>query len=613
MPVVLPDATISTRRTLYRCCYGELAYRYLTAVQYAKDAECLEDLMRRMLHVRWALSVVNRTPLSTEDADCMCVSSETACVVIRGADTLCVSCGCGCAVTTGSSATDPCAVVITYTVLGVVDVFDLPPAPSVGDQYLVWQNGGVYIPAYIALWDGASWQSTLLTDGQVVSAPGPVLWTSYAGVAGMLYPTITVSYTGFAGQYNAVSDHPAIAASSGRNIQIEATSDGTTWSVVYTGAESDIDTSLLFSTFPLVLNPVAFKVRYYTDQCNFGYQTATLNNTPPFSMIFMGDSVGVGVDNSIYSGQLFDPQPFPVVDTSTSTSPTPLLRRIRRNDSVQGSGCIVAVGTGGIIRRSLDEGATWAAPGGNWESNPLLALLPRPLWNLTSLAWATEAGSTVACCGPTWCVFISTDAGNTFTYVDVSSIINPEPSQEFTSIALYSSQEFLLGSRNAIWRTTNGGTTFTKVLSTGPDLGEPCQINHMVLMGDVVVAWVQGSTLSGVVRSTDRGASFVPSINTASNGSNQDADVFVAPGGPYHLFTGFGEYSDDTGVTWRPIQPGFTSGVTVAALSSQMVAYMNISGGTLGMYLSMDGGLTNSLFYPAPLPTPLWGLDGVLF
>lgn len=598
---------ISSRRLLYGCCFADHAHAWMMGQQFGRS--CSEMDQRKALHSWWARDVMYRTPMSTEGDTCKCVTHDFACHVRHGADVICMRCGCGCASSTTTG--DPCAPVIAHTVLGVVDSFDLPGAPAVGDQYLVWMTAGVFVPAYIATWNGGAWGSTLVGDGQVVQAPGPVLWTAYGGIAGMLYPTITVSYTGFAGQYNVVSNHPVVSLNGGRNIQIQATADGTTWVTVYTGAEADIASGLLINTLLLVPVPVSFRIHYYTSQCDFGNQTATFNNTPPFSMLMFGNSVNAGVNNHVRGGQLSDTQPFPILDTSTSTSSTPLVRRIRRDLGPQNSGRWVAISSGGIIRRSLDEGVTWAAPGGNWESAPLLALLPRANWNLTSLAWATEQSTTVACAGSTWCVFISTDAASTFTYVDVSDIVVPEPSEQFSSIALFNSQEIILGSRTAIWRTTNGGTSWTKVMDSLLDHGETMQVNHLVIMGDVMLAFVQGSTMNGVIRSANRGATWGP-LNTACSGFNQDADVHYEPGGQYHLYMGFGEYSSDQGLLFRPIQPGFTSGVTVAALSRDIIAYSNIGGGTYGVYLSMDGGLTNSLFHPWVGSTPIWGLDGTL-
>lgn len=71
-------------------------YGYQYQHQLQMGSPCAEETLRKFLHMRWALSVMNRTPLSTDTDNCLCVDYATACDVIQGADTLCVSCGCGC-------------------------------------------------------------------------------------------------------------------------------------------------------------------------------------------------------------------------------------------------------------------------------------------------------------------------------------------------------------------------------------------------------------------------------------------------------------------------------------------------------------------------------------
>jgi hypothetical protein len=68
-------------------------YGYQYQHQLQMGSPCAEETLRKFLHMRWALSVMNRTPLSTDTDNCLCVDYATACDVIQGADTLCVSCG----------------------------------------------------------------------------------------------------------------------------------------------------------------------------------------------------------------------------------------------------------------------------------------------------------------------------------------------------------------------------------------------------------------------------------------------------------------------------------------------------------------------------------------
>ncbi len=221
---------IGVRRTNYACCALDYLSKYIKEQKYGKDG-C--DKYRRLwLYMLWAKSVADRTP-QVEGQD-GCVDYEFAKKVFKKADCYCSSCGCpedG----EGSSYPPPpgfCDPVVRYTAIAAVDTgsqatIEAGP-PAVGDTYFVTTNdsaGITWAINQIVTWNGTGWNVVVNPNQSVVLAGGEY-WTTFDGVTpGLLYPPITMTFTG-PGFYDIQTTAPQIAGFSGRTIIVQLLTGG---------------------------------------------------------------------------------------------------------------------------------------------------------------------------------------------------------------------------------------------------------------------------------------------------------------------------------------------------------------------------------------------------
>lgn len=185
-------------------------------------------------------------------------------------------------------------------------------------------------------------------------------------------------------------------------------------------------------------------------------------------------------------------------------------------------------------------------------------------------------------------------------------------------------QIVLIGSASGgIWRSTNGGTTFTPVSDTQADLAVGA-IGFAPSDGNIVYAGMgdldNGYFGTGVLKSTDAGATWTRVNSTGFPDRGNCTGVKVDPTDPDKVFvtqynfsnpaTGgtfiSGVYlSTNGGVTWTNVLSSLASDIAFHPTNPQIV-YAGIrfrSNAVPGLYRSTDGGSTWARVYDSPYTT----------
>jgi photosystem II stability/assembly factor-like uncharacterized protein len=147
-----------------------------------------------------------------------------------------------------------------------------------------------------------------------------------------------------------------------------------------------------------------------------------------------------------------------------------------------------------------------------------------------------------------------------------------------------------------IFKTTDGGTTWTQLSSTANGIFwyvnrlAICPTNNLIILA---------ATRSGIMRSTDGGASFTPAMGT------EMLDIQFSPTNGQCIASGWNGgvfYSSDAGATWStatglPTSDGFVEGRVEAAYapSDPSIVYASVDNNDGEVYKSADGGQTYSL------------------
>lgn len=389
--------------------------------------------------------------------------------------------------------------------------------------------------------------------------------------------------------FNVISDDVVLAAAENRNIRIEATIDGTTWYTVYTGTEQDIAQQLTISTNvnPPIPSPTDFRIWYIEGSCEYGPVGASnFNTTPPFTNVVVGTTQffppGPGAPVFIYRGELYGT--FTQVDSQVLLNDGGRFRTIRKADD--SPDIMVAGAENGLLRRTDDGGATWTTPIGNWASSPDIPDLDTA--EMTKIQYAGSGVFFVAGAGGV--LLVSSDYGQTFNWVEQTGL----GGASVLCVYAYSSFVILVGTASdGVWRSTDAGTNWTKVLDI------PDRVTHMEAVGDNLMAFINNPT-SGCYRSTDAGLTWPAFPNT---GVVQVIDTDVVGQTVYAV--GDKRYkSVDAGQTWA-VQEAFPYS-SVSAGSAQVVLYV---GDNNGVYISFDGGVTVSPTSVGDASFYAWGLE----
>lgn len=232
---------VEGRRTAYASC----AARYSAAATqdsiYGDDCSCQNNA--RATAYWWAQDVMARYPINGEDCGCQCVTEEFACEVIKMMDPSCVECACG-----DRPAT--CDIPRNYTVYQIADAAQQTVLPNVvnrttliGSNVTAISNDWSNHLGDIAIDNGAGvFTYTSPAAGNIVYAgANSSYYIVYANGAGPIYPIINGSLSG--SSLILFSEYPQVNQVAGRQIVVEYSEDGVTWTGAYVGPESVFATS----------------------------------------------------------------------------------------------------------------------------------------------------------------------------------------------------------------------------------------------------------------------------------------------------------------------------------------------------------------------------------
>jgi len=261
--VTLTDNMILGRRVAYGCCAAEYAYQSMVEDRYG-NTKCAKEKFTLAEAYWWAEGVMRRTPMSTDDSDCLCVSHAFATKVIKKMDAGCVVCGCG----DPSDRPINCELLPIYASSAVVDA-SFQDAAQPDQSYLIatdisgagneWADhlgelvfNGVY---------------TVPTEGAIIyNNINYDYWTVVGGTAYPYFPRIDAQRDGF--DITLTSRAPAVNQYFSRNVVIRVSADATNWIGVYVGSEQSIPSSVTTT----IDDALYVDVTYLTqgDECQYG-------------------------------------------------------------------------------------------------------------------------------------------------------------------------------------------------------------------------------------------------------------------------------------------------------------------------------------------------------
>ncbi|MBC7894726.1 MAG: glycosyl hydrolase [Cytophagaceae bacterium] len=273
--------------------------------------------------------------------------------------------------------------------------------------------------------------------------------------------------------------------------------------------------------------------------------------------------------------------------------------------------------TGGGVFKTVDGGQNWAASSDAYFGGTIGAIAvdsgnPDIVWvggGETDIRGNTAGGDGL---------WKTTDAGKTwsflgFKYEHISTIRIHPTNKEIAWIGVFG-DPFRVGATRGLYKTTDGGRTFTRILATNDSTGvidialEPSNPN--VLYAATWQAWrapwamSSGGIHSGIHKSTDGGATWTNLNRTAKGlptGAIGKIGLAISPAKPSRVWAiiehdSGGVYrSDDAGATWSYInrdrklrqRAWYYSQLTADPKDTNVVYGLNV-----GFYRSKDGGVT---------------------
>jgi photosystem II stability/assembly factor-like uncharacterized protein len=212
-------------------------------------------------------------------------------------------------------------------------------------------------------------------------------------------------------------------------------------------------------------------------------------------------------------------------------------------------------------------------------------------------------------------VYKSTDAGGTWTFAglyDAGQIgaVRIHPSQPNTVLVAANGDMFKANPERGVFKTTDGGRTWRKVLSLSDQVGA-MDVEFQPGNPNVVFAWmsrlerkpwtiISGSREGGFYKSTDGGETFTKITTGLPNQLIGKGNIAVTAADPNRLYAlveaepGGGMYrSDDAGRTWRALEspPGMIQRpFYYTTLGADPTNADVVYGGAEGFWRSTDGG-----------------------
>lgn len=460
--------SITSRISAYSCCAANEGYNWI--IKEALGDPCWKESRRRYRFLSWAMGILSQYPLDDDPCGCEgCVTEDFVNQVIALADPGCVKCACA----QTFPPVDPCTVVPNYTVLAAIPDTDVALAPD--GTYLLTVISGTPTAVIATVAGGVASIQFAVNDGLIVYATTTTtFYSAFQNVTTLLYPGITVGTVIAPNLYDIISDNAPYAFAQNRDIVIEAF-DGTDWLAVYTGVEQDIALNLTISTAGIVDNPTNFRIKYFVGTCQYGPVDATVfNTTPPFTNVIV-TAEAVFPDSypaTVQQGEVMTA--LATVATVAGTGPDNNFDGLHRasDDATK----FVAGSSFGAMRYSWDAGATWATPAGNWAASPDIA----DINDAHFTQFSDDGVGTYFVAGSGGVLARSVDYGATFNWISQSGITG-----DVRSVGAAGGQdEFVVGTElNGVWRTDNGGAVWVQVLNiTDPVL-------HIQSFGSIVLAF----------------------------------------------------------------------------------------------------------------------------
>lgn len=261
--MILTDNMILGRRVAYGCCAAEYAYQSMVEDRYG-NTKCAKEKFTLAEAYWWAEGVMRRTPMSTDDSDCLCVSHAFAAKVIKKMDAGCVVCGCG----DPSDRPINCELLPIYASSAVVDA-SFQDAAQPDQSYLIatdisgagneWADHLgelVFNGAYAVPTEGAIIYNNINYD----------YWTVVGGTAYPYFPRIDAQRDGF--DITLTSRAPAVNQYFSRNVVIRVSADATNWIGVYVGSEQSIPSSVTTTIDDALYVDVTYLSQ--GDECEYG-------------------------------------------------------------------------------------------------------------------------------------------------------------------------------------------------------------------------------------------------------------------------------------------------------------------------------------------------------
>ena len=278
----LPAQNVQAQAFGFATCSGESTYSAVQNRIYG-DCKCYEHDQMRAMFYWWATDVMERTPQEGGDCNCgKCVTDEFACSVITLMGPGCIVCGCG----SESDRPISCDIAYDQTVYQAADADQELVLPNVAGRTTliisnatpVTNNWSAHV-GEVATDDGTgifTYYAPAVGD-VILDAGTSTYYVAYAGGVGPLFPPIDGNLVFL--NLTLFTRFPGVTAQYNRNVAVETSPDGVTWTVVYFGPES-----ALIAGYTAVVSdsPTLTRSTYYygeEDFCSYAYADGSI---PPF-------------------------------------------------------------------------------------------------------------------------------------------------------------------------------------------------------------------------------------------------------------------------------------------------------------------------------------------
>lgn len=594
------DTAILTRRLAYGCCAGNAVYQYVRHMELGDEC-CAEEYLHKAKLLMWGERMMNSYAISGED-DLCCVTDAEACQVMNIVDPFCHACGCGDGrlsppLPSFPPILPPCDLgEPTYTLgfdwdaLGISQC-EIPPSSLGGvvfDSSLEFFVGvGVFMATesytltfpVMEIVAGGVYDVDELGNVTLlgVMQPGETAFNSDSVCDGSpgwwqmginspwpLFPPLAIEHTQSGVTVNSLPEYQAEQLNGLRSVRFEYTINGTDWirigpldgipeQAIANGTVIPLDASILSEV-------LGWRATYISGYCEYGPFEQTFT-APPIQdiQLLLGTSSSIDGFLYIYKGAPgSDPEPFQNVETDPTTSDSfEIVQRIERVDDSY----IVLGGSGtSSLLYSQNNGASFVPSGGSFS-----ALSPD---YVTDIKPARDSDHVWAVLSQSRCA-LSDNRGISYSEVDITPITSLLEGEDIPlSVNAYNGQEAIIGGRDSIWKTSDGGATWTEVQD-----GMQATATILVLEGtDIVLAFDR----QGVWRSPDRGDTWNFISEDTALSVNEPAYDAAAIGAT--VWTSTGWRSSDRGLTWYDtgfvdaVSPGVPLGFSkVSVLSTQQV------------------------------------------